>query len=338
MKRWQFWVGILISLFFLYIALRGLQLGEMWQSIRAANLLWIIPAIVVFFVGKFLRSVRWKFMLQSREKTTTPLLFLAIVIGYFGNNVFPARAGDILRTIVLKNRAKVPISESLASIILERIFDGVVMLGFVLLNIGIFSKRSLDAQLTQYITVSANIAAIVFAALFLFFLLIAFFPQFALRIIRFVIQKTLPEKWREKVMEIAEQFFDGLLALSSPLMVLFLLVLSVVVWANETVAYWFVMQAFAFEVQFVDLLLLCGVLNLITSIPSAPGYIGTFDAPGIAIMIALGLNPELAAGYILTLHAVLWLPVTIIGGYFFIKEGLQWTQNQSLQEIERENQ
>ena len=75
-----------------------------------------------------------------------------------------------------------------------------------------------------------------------------------------------------------------------------------------------------------ELMHMNGTLNLITSIPSAPGYIGTFDGTGIAYLKAIGVQAEAAAGYTLVLHAALWLPVTLLGAYFFTRKGLGWTQ------------
>jgi uncharacterized membrane protein YbhN (UPF0104 family) len=82
-------------------------------------------------------------------------------------------------------------------------------------------------------------------------------------------------------------------------------------------------------------MLLNGVLNLLTIIPSSPGYIGTFDAPSIALLTAFGVNPEISASYTLLLHAVLWLPITIVGGVFFGKIGLNWSKEIDLAKIER---
>jgi hypothetical protein len=67
-----------------------------------------------------------------------------------------------------------------------------------------------------------------------------------------------------------------------------------------------------------------GIVNLATTIPSAPGYVGTFDAPGIAVLTAYGVNRAIAAGYTLVLHAALWLPITALGAYFLAREGVQW--------------
>jgi hypothetical protein len=84
------------------------------------------------------------------------------------------------------------------------------------------------------------------------------------------------------------------------------------------------MHAFPFVVSFFALMLMNGIVNLTTTLPSAPGYIGTFDAPGIALLAAYGVNPELAAGYTLVLHAALWFPITLLGAFFYFRHPLRW--------------
>ena len=83
------------------------------------------------------------------------------------------------------------------------------------------------------------------------------------------------------------------------------------------------------------LMLMNGVVNLATTIPSAPGYIGTFDAPGIAVLVAYGVNKAVAASYTLVLHVALWLPITALGAYYLAREGIQW--NEALQKQTQEN-
>jgi len=73
-------------------------------------------------------------------------------------------------------------------------------------------------------------------------------------------------------------------------------------------------------------MLMNGVLNLITIIPSSPGYIGIFEAPGIALLTALGIDPEMAASYTILLHATLWLPITVVGAIYFARIGLNWNE------------
>lgn len=101
-------------------------------------------------------------------------------------------------------------------------------------------------------------------------------------------------------------------------------VTSLVVWLAETGKYWFVMHAFDFEVSFFVLMLMNGVVNLFTTIPSAPGYVGTFDEPGIEILKAFGVNANIAGAYTLVLHGALWLPITLLGAFYMWRESLSW--------------
>jgi uncharacterized protein (TIRG00374 family) len=104
-------------------------------------------------------------------------------------------------------------------------------------------------------------------------------------------------------------------------------VTSVVIWLFETGKYWFVMHAFPFEVSFFALMLMNGIVNLATTIPSAPGYIGTFDGPGIAVLVAFNVPQALAAAYTLVLHVALWVPITALGAYYLAREGVRWSEN-----------
>jgi uncharacterized membrane protein YbhN (UPF0104 family) len=86
------------------------------------------------------------------------------------------------------------------------------------------------------------------------------------------------------------------------------------------------MHAFDFTVSFFALMLMNGIVNLATTLPSAPGYIGTFDAPGIAVLQAYGVPGAVAAGYTLVLHAALWFPITVLGAYFMFRGQLRWDE------------
>jgi uncharacterized protein (TIRG00374 family) len=102
------------------------------------------------------------------------------------------------------------------------------------------------------------------------------------------------------------------------------LVTSIFIWLTETTKYWFVMHAFNFQVSFFVLMLMTAVVNLATTLPGAPGYVGTFDGPGIKVLQAFGISAETAAGYTLVLHAALWLPITLLGFFYLAQQGLSW--------------
>ncbi len=325
MKKWQFWLGVLISVLFIWLALRGLRLDQFWGAVRSANYWWLVPGIAVYFVAVWARAWRWHYLLRPIKDVPTATVFPITTIGYMGNNIYPARAGEVLRAVILKRREGVSVSASLATIVVERIFDGVVMLGFVFVNLPELAKLTADSGFIGNIQQVAIIGTGVFFGALLVFLLAAMFPAVTSRAGGWFINRFLPERLREKATGLMHRFLDGLASLRSPLNILMVFVTSVVLWLLETGKYWFVMHAFNFQVSFFALMLMNGIVNLATTIPSAPGYIGTFDAPGIAVLTAYGVSQATAAGYTLVLHVALWLPITLVGAYFLTREGIHWS-------------
>lgn len=325
MKRWQFWLGVAISALFLWLVLRGLDLGAFWSEVQRANYWWLLPGVGVYFLAVWARAWRWHYLLRPLKAISTGTMFPIVAIGYMGNNIYPARAGEVLRAVVLKRREGVSISASLATVIVERIFDGVVMLAFVFVNLGELARLTGGAGLGESVSIQqiALWGTVAFVGALLVFLLAAMFPVAAERLI-VRLAGWLPERFRERVIEVSTRFLGGLAALRSPLEALMVFLTSVVIWLLETGKYWFVMQAFDFEVSFFALMLMNGVVNLATTIPSAPGYIGTFDAPGIAVLQAYGVPAPIATSYTFVLHVALWLPITALGAYYLAKEGIKW--------------
>ena len=326
MKRWQLWLGLIISLVLLGLALRRLRLEDVWQAVRTAELIWVLPGVAVYFLGVWARAWRWHYLLRPLQRIPVGRMFPVVAIGYMGNNIYPARAGELLRAYVLRRKYAVPVSASLATILVERAFDGIVMLGFVFLNLPELISLTGDSGFAGNIRDLALWGAGAFLAATVVFLALAAFPSRARVLSTWFIERLLPARARESAMGMAERFIDGLAALRSPFDILMVLLTSIVIWLLETGKYWFVMQAFPFRVSFFALMLMNGIVNLATTLPSAPGYVGTFDAPGIAVLSAYGVQPEVAAGYTLLLHAALWLPITLLGAYYMARESLHWTQ------------
>ncbi len=324
LRRWQFWLGIAISALFLWLALRGLRLADVWQAIQGAHYLWLIPGLAAYWIGVWVRSWRWTYLLRPLKSISTRNAFPIVVIGYMGNNILPARAGELLRAYVLRRSEKVPISGSLATIVLERAFDGVIMLSFVVINLPELARVSGDSGLVGNLYNLAILGVIAFLMAVVLLIFMAIYPKQTGSAFEWVNQRLIPTRFREQATQLSLRFLEGLGALRSPRDLFMVLVTSVLIWLLETVKYWYLMQAFPFEVSFFALMLMNGVVNLATTLPSAPGYIGTFDAPGIAVLTAYGVDHAVATGYTLVLHAALWLPITLLGLYYMVREGINW--------------
>lgn len=326
-KHWKFWLGVAISSIFLYSAVRDLNWDEFWVAIKTANYLWLIPGIAIYFVGVWIRAWRWHYLLRPLKPISTNKMFPVVTIGYAGNNIFPARAGEVLRAFILKRRENVPISASLATIIVERIFDAVVMMAFVFVNLPELAKLTSDSGFIGNIQTVAIWGTIIFFGALIVFLISAMLPQITAKIGLWFIEKLLPQRFHKQIVEFMNKFLDGLASLRSPGNVLMVFFTSVVIWLLETGKYWFVMQAFEFRVSFFALMLVNGLVNLATTIPGAPGYIGTWEAVIVAVLVAYNVSGGEALGYAVVLHMALWLPITLLGSYYLTKEGIKWGTN-----------
>lgn len=317
MRSWKFWLGVAISVVFLATALRGLDLEHFWETVRTANYWWLIPGVAVYFAAVWARTWRWHYMLRHIAPIPLSRLFPVVIIGYMGNNVYPARAGEVLRSYILRRKEGVPISASLATVVLERLFDGLVMLLFVFVTLPF-------APLPRTYAVLVTIFSVLFFGALLAFLLLAARPQRMSRVYSAFVDRFVPERFRPRVHGVFDRFVEGLQSLRSPRELAFIFLSSTLIWLTETLKYWFVMHAFPFEVSFLVLMLMTAVVNLTTTLPSAPGYIGTFDVPGIAILTAYGVPQAIATGYTLVLHVALWLPITLLGAIYMLVEHIGW--------------
>ncbi|NTU77847.1 MAG: flippase-like domain-containing protein [Chloroflexales bacterium] len=318
MRSWKFWIGLAVSVLFLAIALRGLDLKHFWQILREANYWWLLPGVAVYFVTVWVRTWRWGSMLDHIKPIPIGRLFPVVVIGYMGNNVYPARMGEVLRSYVLRRNEGVPMSASLATVVLERLFDGLVMLLFV------FATLPLAPLPSAYRWLVIGFSAL-FGIALLAFILLAARPARMSRLYAVLVDQLAPAAWRPKLHGLFDRFVIGLQSLRSPREILTILLTSILIWLGETLKYWFVMHAFPFSVSFPVLMLMTAVVNLFTTIPSTPGYVGTFDAPGIAVLTQFDVPQPIATGYTLVLHVALWLPITLLGAFFMLRQSIGWS-------------
>ena len=317
LRKWQFWVGMVVSAAFLYLALKGLNLDDAWTVAREANYWWIVPGVVVYFFAVWARTWRWHYLLRPIKRVPLGELFPVVVIGYMGNNIYPARIGELLRAYVLRKREGVSVSSSLATILVERVFDGVVMLIFVFFSLPF-------TPMPDWLRTIVIVGSLLFFTALVIFLVMAARPEMSRAVYGWIIDRFVPVRFRSPLMGFLDRFMEGLHSLRSPLDVAMIFLTSLVIWLAETVKYWFVMHSFNFEVPFFVLMLMNGVVNLATTIPSSPGYVGTFDAPGIKVLEGFGVNRAVATSYTLVLHAALWLPITLLGLFFMWKESVTW--------------
>ncbi len=322
-------MGVVISALFLMYALQGQRLAEVWQGLRDANYWWLIPGVLVYFGAVWLRTYRWHYLLRPMKRVSIRALFPVVTIGYMGNNIFPFRAGEVIRAYVLRRKEGVSATGSLATILVERIFDGITMLTFIFFILPAVPANPFLRQLLPFMS-------LLFFGTLSVFLLVASSPQRADRLSQWFVRHAVPSGLRAQTRGIFERFLEGLQVLRSGRDMLFIMTISIALWLAEAWKYWFVMQGFGFDRPFYVLVFACAIVNLATTIPSTPGYLGTFEVAGIESLVLFGVARHVATSFMLALHAALWFPITALGAYFAWQESLSWQEMEEVRGMERE--
>lgn len=326
MRSWRAWVGIAISLVFLYFAFRGQDLGEIRQALRETNLWWAVPALALYFTGVWLRAVRWRVLMRPLGSVSARELFPVVVVGYMANNVLPLRTGEIVRSVVVRRKFGIRKTSALATIAVERLFDGLTMLAFMLLATAFVSFTSELENL-------AIIAFVLFTVLLIGLFTLTLGGSLVDRLLQLVLGP-MPTALADKVERMAESFLSGLGIFRNRMDLLKVAGLSVLAWLFEASMYWVLAIGFGGAVReamgAAETLLTTGVANMATLIPSSPGYIGQFEY-GVKLVLsgALGVPEGQALAYAILVHAALYFPITIWGLVEWFRQQLSWREIQA---------
>jgi len=336
-NKWQFWLGGSVSLGLLLILLYQVDLGELKNALRDANYWLLAPSIAVYFVAVLFRAARWQYLLRPICAVPVVRLYPVVVIGYMANNLLPVRLGEVVRSYYLAKQENLNTSSALATIAVERVYDGITLLAFAalagpwLLLLGEFDGAADVSRRTGVIFSAAIIAA--FTIFLTVFTLLGSSASFANRLEGLL--TIVPAGPRPKLVGLFRTFVAGLAVLNSPSKHLGLFIYSLPVWLLEASMYFMLAYSFGIDEYFgsVGVLILVALLltatsNLATSVPSAIGGIGPFEIVAQQTLLALGVGASLAVAYSGFVHLIaLWLPVNIVG------LALLWTKNLSLREM-----
>ncbi len=318
-RRWYALAGLLISAIFLWLALRELHPAEFISNLRQVSVGLLLLGAVVYFAAVAVIAWRWRFLLKAVCVIPLPSLTSVVCIGYMGNNVYPLRAGEALRVFLLKRDHEVPVGATATTVLVERIFDGLVMLSFILLGLMLSDIESAEVQAV------ASFAAPIFVIALIIFLALASQPQLLRRLLAGLV-RYLPERAGVVLTELGGDMVDGLAGLRSPADLAGAVVASFVTWAIEAVVYWIVMFAFGLDHSYWVALLVVGTVNLAGLIPASPGQFGVYEYFVALVMTAAGTSSTTdALAYAIVVHIVIWLPVTLVGFVLLVRRGLGWS-------------
>lgn len=319
----RFWIGALISVAFIALFLRMTHPREIADAFGEANYWYMIPAVGVLFVALSIRCVRWSILMRPIASISPPRLFSYQIIGYMANNLLPARAGEVVRAVVLGQRENVSRVATLGTIGVERLFDGTVLVLLLLVSAAFVGFN--DGRLTT-IAIAASVLFVL--ALTVFYLLTL--SERRARRIMYWFAGFLPKRLEEHATQIADSLVLGLRSVHDVRTLLMVLGLSAGAWTVEAAAYAVIGLGFDLDVSFAHYCMLLSAANLAIIVPTFFGGTGPFEWAAKLVLIGAGVPSGLAAAYSIIAHAVIFVPTTILGLI------LLWSFGISLMRITRE--
>lgn len=265
-------------------------------------------------IGSYvLRAIRWKYILMD-PGLKFHNLFSASMIGNMGNNIFPMHLGEIIRCYVLGDQEGISKSTIFASVVFERVLDGVAVFFF-------FSISLIFVNLGSAFITSAIVAFSIFFFILLFIILSENHLDILLKLLS-IILFFLPKKTIQKINDILISFMKGFKIIQNKKFLLISIGYSLLFWGVGIVGTYFLLLSTENKIPFSLPIVLTTALVIGLMLPSAPGYIGTFHYVVILVLTMYGWEKESAASTSIILHGIQFAIPIIIGLYFVFKLGL----------------
>ena len=339
-------LGLLVSAVCLYFVVRGVQWSEVVRHLSEIDLPLFLLSMLLMLAAYFLMTWRWRFLLDPLDapslpapdnargsRYTLPDLYGKMMTGYFFNAFFPARAGDLVRAYLMGRKTGMRKTTILATIVIEKAFDGIALLLMLLLSLVLLpsvttaDSASVSPDLLAWVAGIGLLAAI--GGLFLFY---RYSDRLARLVERFFAITPFP-RWMERLaVRLIETFAGGLHVFKSPRPLALAGGISLIVWV--VVAGMFLVALLSFRTPFppelvspAGLLFMTALVNLGLLVPALPGNVGTYEALVVAAMAVFRADKELAVAFALIFH-VGQLVVTLVVGVIAF-----WAQNMSLADI-----
>jgi uncharacterized protein (TIRG00374 family) len=317
-------IGAVVGVGFLAWALHGISFAEIWTHIRNANPWYLLGASVAGTLIFPLRAPRWRIILSPvAERLPFGMLWRAIAIGMMGNNVLPARAGELARAFALSRETRrVPFSAAFASLAVDRIFDATVVLllmAVATLDPSLPVGRTFGGySIAKIIGSGAALALVAIAGLYL----IVFFTEHAILLWEWIARRIAP-RFEERGRRTLLAFASGLAVLRDPMRFLSTMAWAIALWLMNALAFWLGFKAVGIEVSYSAALMLQGLIAIGVAVPALPGFFGVFEYFARTGLGIYGIDPGLATSWAISYHVLTFLPITVIGIYYFVTLGLK---------------
>lgn len=304
----KFTLSLTLSLIFVYLTVSKVNINESIHSLEKINYFFLIPAIFVHMVGFFIRTRKWQILVEQIKVVKYFELYKILVIGFMFNNILPFRLGEFIRCHLLGKDLQISRSGVLGTIFIEKLSDAIALILIILLFSILFVQTG---------NLSQNLPMVALVIIILIIIMI-FSIVYEKKIIQ-LLEKLQSHFKIRFIFNLLTSFISGLKTVKSPSTLFKIGLYSLLIWIFEAIPYYIISLAFNFNLNFLQLLLVCSIVNLGLLIPSSPGYIGTFHFFCVLVLVALGISQNTALSFAIIIHLVLFIPITLIGITFFLR-------------------
>ena len=325
-SKWRGLLGFVLSAALLYWVLRDVSPSMVWSELSRADpwlFFWATVGATVIFP---IRALRWRVILEpvAPDVPFGPL-WRATAIGMMINNVLPARAGELARAYALtREDPRISFSTSIASLVVDRLFDAVVLLllGLVALLDPAFPSNATIAG--QPLADWARGGIVLTAGMLAFVYMVVFFPR-ALMVAFEIFSRRISPKLEERGKVALHRFTEGLSVMRSPRRFVVVFIWTLIHWLVGALATWLGFFAVGIELPFSAALFVQSVTAFGVALPSAPGFFGVFEAIGVITLAVYGISAALATSWAIGFHILTFIPITIIGAVYFVRLGMHFS-------------
>ncbi len=298
---------IVVTVVFSWIALSGIDFEEAWRALKGCDYWWLLPALVVFGLGNVARAMRWRSLFAPGRRPRPAPTLDATMIGYFYNNIMPARAGEAARVIVLTKRTDVPPVETVGTVVVERLYD-------VLAILAIFFVAQPWLPKVSWFRAAAIAAIVLAVAIAAVATVLVLYGE---RPLRFVLRPFGKLKLfsGERLERTVSELAHGLSGLRNKEVAGEAFLWTILAWMLTALCSYLVSLAFHLGLPFASGVLVAVAVGLGMILPSPPAAIGVFEGAAILALKAYGLPKSTILPYALILHAVNFVPFVLVGAF-----------------------
>ncbi len=310
----RFWIGLVISAVFLFLAIRNVEWPDVLNAWQSARLLPLAVGLALLIGAWGVAAVRWRLILAPAPHLRVRDTFAYIMIGFLANTVLPFRLGELARVTLMGRQRNIGISRTLGSVALERVMD-LLSLVVIILILGLV--MDIPPVVQAGITTMSGSGIVLILSL----TMLAFHQDRLQKLIRWC-NRFIPEKWTRRPSVLLGNFSRGVVVIKNPLHVsgVFLLTLIVRCFGGSAVLLW--LYAFNLPVPWYGAFFILVVVNLGSAIPSSPGYIGVYHYLAVLALSLWVPDRGPALAYAIGTHAINMLANVTLGAYFLAREGV----------------